>query len=69
MMWKKIYAVQPYKENTNMLIKSRLKNYQVILEDDFSFLNDLALAENTQYVIDNNVYRIYQEWFRNIPED
>lgn len=52
-----------------MLIKSRLKNYQVILEDDFSFLNDLALAENTQYVIDNNVYRIYQEWFRNIPED
>ena len=52
-----------------MQIKSRMKDYEVILEDDFSFLNNLTLVENAEYVIDSNVYRIYRERFQNIPEE
>lgn len=52
-----------------MKVKSRLRDYNVNLEKDFSFLKDLAVRENAEYVIDKNVYILYQEYLQNIPHD
>lgn len=52
-----------------MIIKSRFKNYEVTIHENLAFLNDICNASNTEYVIDQNVYKIYNACFKNIPED
>lgn len=50
-----------------MEIESKFKNYEVILEKDIGFLNELTLMENAEFVIDENVYNLYRDKFNNIP--
>lgn len=52
-----------------MKIASRLKDYDVILENDLTFLQNLVKKENAQFVIDQKVYCLYQEALRDIPQD
>lgn len=52
-----------------MIIHSHLKEYKVRFEKDFQFISDLAVLENTYYIIDSNVYEIYQTYFAVFPEN
>lgn len=52
-----------------MQIKSNLKPYGVIFEENLSFVNDLVKTPNAEFVIDQNIYRLYSDRFTNIPAD
>lgn len=53
-----------------MKIKSNIHDYTVNIEADFSFVDELTTRQNTLYVIDKNVYQLYQEMlFTKIPND
>lgn len=52
-----------------MEIKSNLKNYKVKIEKSLNFLDDLTKVDNAEFVIDRNVYNLYNEHFNGIPED
>lgn len=52
-----------------MIIHSKIKNYQVHLEEDFSFLKDIEKIENTQFVIDRKVYELYATFFSGIETE
>ena len=52
-----------------MEITSRLRNYNVILENDMDFLRSLARKENAQFVIDEKVWRLYREKLEDIPSE
>lgn len=52
-----------------MTIKSRLKDYDVILEKELSFLEKLSEAENAEFVVDNKVYGLYGKYMQSIPKD
>lgn len=52
-----------------MEIKSNLKTYNVIIEDDLDFLNKLKQIDNAEFVIDSNVYDLYMDDFQGIPEN
>lgn len=49
-----------------MIIKSRTKNYEATIHDNLDFINELKNVKNSFFVIDSNVYRIYNEHFKNI---
>lgn len=51
-----------------MIIHSKLKDYQVHIEEDLSFLNRLEIDEKTQFVIDRKVYELYTNYFAKIDE-
>lgn len=52
-----------------MIIHSKFKDYELVLNNDLSFLNDILSAPaNTEYVIDNKVYELYKDYFERIPE-
>ena len=42
-----------------MIIHSKIKDYQVHIEEDLSFLNRLEIDEKTQFVIDRKVYELF----------
>ena len=44
-----------------MIIKSHLKDYNVIIENDFSFFAELKNKENYLFVIDKNVFDLYND--------
>ena len=46
-----------------MQVKSKLKEYVVEQETTLDFFEGLVQMENAQFVIDKNVYKIYQEFF------
>ena len=50
-----------------MMIHSKLKDYEVVIEDKLEFLSDFE-TENVQFVIDKNVYCLYEQYFKNIPD-
>lgn len=50
-------------------IKSRFKDYKVNIEEDFSFLNKLIQIENTQFVIDRNVWNLYETCFEHLEQE
>lgn len=50
-----------------MKIKSSFKEYEVIMEKDLQFIDSLLTIENSQFVIDQNVYNLYKEKFEAIP--
>jgi len=53
-----------------MNIKSNLKEYEVIIEEDFNFIHQLIQEDNILLVIDKNVYEIYYDkLFKDIEED
>ncbi|HPE38091.1 MAG TPA: 3-dehydroquinate synthase [Bacillota bacterium] len=52
-----------------MIIHSLFKDYEVSIEKDIHFLNDLCSKSNAEYVIDKNIYEIYKDRFIAIPED
>lgn len=43
-----------------LTVKSNFKDYSVYFESNSGFLTDLALAENTIFIIDKNVYELYK---------
>lgn len=49
-----------------MQVKSKLKEYVVEQETTLDFFEGLVQMENAQFVIDKNVYKIYQEFFAKI---
>jgi len=52
-----------------MQIHSKLKDYEVLMEKDFSFLEALLQKPDTEYVIDRKVYFLYPNLFDKIPEN
>lgn len=46
-----------------MKIKSRFKEYNVEFEQDFTFIENLLKEENSQIVLDRNIYELYKEFF------
>ena len=52
-----------------MIIHSKFKDYEVTIHKDLMFLNSICSIENTEYVIDENVYNIYKKYFKTIPEN
>ena len=52
-----------------MIIHSRFKDYKVDLVDNFAFIDELIQTSYAQFVIDNNVYRLYENLFKDIPAD
>lgn len=51
-----------------MIIHSRFKDYEVHIEDTLDFLYDLAESQNAEFVIDENVYKLYKRYFKKIPD-
>lgn len=72
---KKIFIVLQYKkayhyyEVSLMKIKSKLKDYEVFLEEDFAFVNDLVHVDNSFYVVSKTVYTLYHPLFSEIEAD
>ncbi len=52
-----------------MVIKSRFKDYKVILENNTSFIRELVGLANSEYVIDKKVYEFYKDLFSSIPQE
>ena len=52
-----------------MKIKSSFKEYEVIIEKDLAFLNDLQKIENVQFVVDKKVYELYENLFSDINRE
>lgn len=52
-----------------MIIKSRFKDYEVVIEENLNFLPSLTKLDNTQYVIDKNVFNLYSSYFQQIPKN
>ena len=52
-----------------MIIKSRLKEYKVIFEQNEEFIQRLANIENAQFVVDKKVYDLYGKYMKDIPEE
>lgn len=50
-----------------MIIKSKFKDYQVNIENDLDFLKNFETG--TQFVIDEKVYNLYQDYFANIAKE
>lgn len=52
-----------------MKIKSHIKEYHVIMEENLEFLKQIVDMENIQFVIDQKVYDLYQDLFIRIPQN
>ncbi len=52
-----------------MKIKSKIKEYEVIFENDFMFFEELSHIPMAQFVVDNNVYELYQPCFKHIDKE
>jgi len=52
-----------------MEIKSAFKTYQVRIVDTIGGFKQMNALPNSFFVIDKNVYRLYEELFRDIPEE
>lgn len=52
-----------------MIIHSKIKDYSLYIKDNFSFLRELSELPNSQFVIDENVYGLYSDYFTQISKD
>lgn len=44
-----------------MIIKSQLRNYEVVIEDDFKFVQSLKNEQNAFFIIDKVLYELYKD--------
>jgi len=51
-----------------LTIESNIRDYDVVFEKNFDFLETLSKIENSIMIIDRNVFSLYQEYFSNIDE-
>lgn len=51
-----------------MKIQSKLKEYEIVIEKNEAFFDKLSVISNAFYVIDRNVYELYQGLFHRIPK-
>lgn len=52
-----------------MMIHSKLKDYTVNIHDNLDFFSQLVQIQDTEFVIDNNVHKLYRKVFAEIPEE
>lgn len=52
-----------------MIVKSNIRNYEVIQNDDLNILYKVTHLENSAFVIDKNVYNLYKNYFSEISEE
>lgn len=52
-----------------MIVHSKFKDYEVHLEEDFTFFNAIKQTENAQFVIDRKVYELYKDLFSDIDAE
>ncbi len=52
-----------------MIVKSALRNYEVVFENDFGFIENFVNIQNAFFVIDKNLYDLYKKVFNDIPQD
>ena len=52
-----------------MIIHSKFKDYEVHLENDFTFLESLLSTENTELVIDQKLFDLYPALFAKFPKE
>lgn len=52
-----------------MKVKAAIKEYEVRLEDDLSFLQSFGAIENAFFVVDSKVWDLYGEYFHDIPKN
>lgn len=50
-------------------IKSNIHDYEVLFKDDFLFIKELISLEKKAFVIDKNVFNLYQDLFIDIKEE
>lgn len=50
-------------------INSNIHNYKVDFKDDLTFLNELIGLEKKVFIIDDNVYKLYEKEFKNIKKE
>ena len=49
-----------------LTIESNIRKYDVVFENNFDFLDELSLLENSIMVIDRNVYELYKKYFKHL---
>lgn len=52
-----------------MIIHSKFKNYNLTIESDLTFLRQFFSEPNAGFVIDNNVYGMYENYFSDISSE
>lgn len=52
-----------------MIIHSKIKDYEVIIEENVSFLEKFKEYTNVEYVIDEKVYQLYERYLSWIPKE
>lgn len=52
-----------------MIIHSRFKDYNVEMVNDADFLEEIMTLDNSEFVIDKNVYELYHNFFSSISSD
>lgn len=52
-----------------MKIKSKFKEYEVVFEENMDFFHKLIQTNNAEFVVDKNVYELYNEAFAEIPKE
>lgn len=50
-------------------INSNIHNYKVDFKDDLTFFNELIGLEKKVFIIDKNVYKLYEKEFKNIKKE
>jgi 3-dehydroquinate synthase len=50
-------------------LKSNIRDYEVEFCETFDFIDDLKHLEKKVFVIDKNIYNLYQRYFNNIAEN
>lgn len=51
---------------SDFVVNSKIHNYQVFFKEDLSFIAELVYLKDRVFVIDKNVFELYQEHFSNI---
>lgn len=52
-----------------MIIHSRFKDYEVTIEQNLNFLHSLIETSNAEFVIDEQVYCLYENYLSDIPRE
>lgn len=50
-------------------LQSNIHNYEVFFEKNFNFIKELTRLNNKVFMIDKNVYKLYEKEFKDIKQD